>query len=114
MTATDNPGDALRSAMAQNLDAARKAMANYFQFLEKSLSASPLGTNHPAQTLRKYIESNVDATFDLSDRLLHAHDLQEVMKIQAEFFQARMQALSEQTKDIREAAGKIPGAPPVA
>jgi hypothetical protein len=116
MTASDNPADAMRSSMAQNLDAARKAMVNYFQFVEKSLSASPLGANHPAQALRKYIEGNVEATFDLSDKLLHAHDLQDVVRIQTEFFQSRMQALAEQTKDFRDAASKVgmTGAPPTA
>jgi len=115
MTATDTPSDALRNAMAQNLDAARKAMGNYFQFLEKSLSASPLGDNSPAQALRKYIEGNVEAAFDLSDKLLHAHDIGDVMRIQTEFFQSRMQSLAEQTRDFRDAASKIglTGAPPV-
>jgi phasin len=115
MTATENPTDALRAAMAQNLEQARKAMMNYFQFVEKSLSSSPLGANNPAQTLRKLIESNVEATFDLSDKLLHARDVQDVMKIQTEFFQTRMQALSEQTKEFRDTAAKagFPGVPPV-
>jgi len=115
MTASDIPSDALRNAMAQNLDTARKAMTNYFQFLEKSLSASPLGDNSPAHALRKYIENNVEAAFDLSDRLLHAHDIGDVMKIQTEFFQSRMQALAEQTRDFRDAASKVglTGAPPV-
>lgn len=103
---TDNPTDALRAAMAQNLEQARKAMANYFQFVDKSLSASPLGANNPAQALRKYIEANVEATFDLSDQLLHARDLQDVIRIQTEFFQARMHALSDQTRDFRDAAAK--------
>lgn len=115
MTATDNPGDALRSTMAQNLDAARKAMANYFQFVEKSLGSSPLGANHPAQALCKYIESNVEATFDLSGRLLNAHDIGDVMRIQTEFFQSRMQALAEQARDFRDAASRVSmtGGPPV-
>ena len=111
---TDNPGDAFRGAMAQNLDAARKAMTNYFQFVEKGLAASPLGPNHPAQALCKYIQSSVDASFDLSDKLLHASDLQDVLKIQTEFFQTRMQALAEQTRDFRDAASRIglTGGPP--
>lgn len=119
MTATDSPSDALRSTMAQNLDTARKAMANYFQFVEKSLAASPLGDNSPAQALRKYIENNVEAAFELSDRLLHAHDIGEVMRIQTEFFQSRMHAMTEQSRDFRDAASNaaskvgLTGAPPV-
>jgi hypothetical protein len=114
MTATDNPGDAIRGAMAQNLDAARKAMENYFQFVEKALTASPMGANHPAQALCKYIQNSVEASFDLSDKLLHAHDLQDVLKIQTEFFQSRMSTLAEQTRDFRDAASKVglTGAPP--
>jgi len=106
MTTTDNPTDAFRSVLAQNLDQARKAVADYFQLVEKSLTASPLGASHPAEMMRKYIEANVDATFDLSDKLIHARDIQEVMRIQTEFFQTRMHALSEQSKDFSETAAK--------
>lgn len=98
MTEYENPPDVVRSAMATNLEQARRAMTNYFQFVEKSMSASPLGATDQARTFISYVERTVAANFELSDRLLHAKDIQDVLRIQTEFFQTQLRALTEQTK----------------
>jgi hypothetical protein len=102
MTMADNknPPDAVRSVMARNLEEARLAMSNYFQFVEKSMSSSPLGATDQARTFRSYVERTVAANFELSDRLLHAEGFQDIVRIQTEFFQAQLRALTEQTKDL--------------
>jgi hypothetical protein len=106
MTDNKSPPDAVRSVMARNLEEARLAMSNYFQFVEKSMSASPLGATDQARTFRSYVERTVAANFELSDRLLHAEDFQDIVRIQAEFFQAQLRALTEQTKDLSVTATK--------
>jgi hypothetical protein len=106
MADNKNPPDAVRSAMARNLEEARLAMSNYFQFVEKSMSASPLGATDQARTFRSYVERTVAANFELSDRLLHAEDFRDIVRIQTEFFQAQLRALTEQTKDLDVTATK--------
>jgi hypothetical protein len=101
-TASDN----VRAVMAKNLEQARGAMTNYFQFIEKSMSASPLSTTDQAKKFREYVERNVAASFEFSDKLLHAKNLQDIARIQTEFFQAQLRALTEQSKDLGEAATK--------
>jgi hypothetical protein len=100
MADNEGPSDAMRSVMASNLEQARLAMTNYFQFVEKSMSASPLGATDQAKTFRRYVERTVAANFELSDRLLRAEDFQDIVRIQAEFFQAQLRALTEQAKDL--------------
>ena len=52
------------------------------------------------------MQRNVTATFDLCDKLIKANDAQDAMRIQAEFFQAQMRAMTEQAKSIGESAMK--------
>jgi hypothetical protein len=104
MAENENPSDTVRSVMAKNLEDARLAMTNYLQFVERSMSASPLGTTAQARTFRDYVERTVAANFDLSGQLLHARDFQDIVRIQTEFFQAQLGALTEQTRRLQETA----------
>ena len=106
MAENETPADQVRSVMAKNLEQARGAMTNYLQFLEKSMSASPLGATDQAKKFREYVERNVAASFEFSDKLLHAKNLQDIARIQTEFFQAQLRALTEQSKDLGETATK--------
>jgi hypothetical protein len=49
----------------------------------------------------------VAASFGLSDKLLHAKDLQDVLRIQTEFFQTQLEVLTEQSKDLCGTATEV-------
>ena len=51
-------------------------------------------------------ERNIAASFDFAQKLVHAKDVQEVMKLHAEYVKDQMQTLSEQTKQMGESAAK--------
>src|ERR1019366_4536879 len=90
MAANEATADQLRSVMTKNLEQAHGAIANNFQFVEKSISASPLGATDQTKTFRSYVERSVAASFGLSDKLLRAKDLQDVLRIQTEVFQTQL------------------------
>ena len=96
----------MTAMITQSVEQARGAMTNYFQFLQKSMSASPWAGADQTKTLRSYAERNVAAAFEYADKLIHAKDFQELMRIQTEFVQKQMQALGEQTKELGETAAK--------
>ena len=102
MAENKTPADLARSMMTKNLEQAHQAIANYFQLVEKSISASPLGAPDQTKTFRNYVERSVAASFGLSDQLLRAKDLQDVVRIQTEFFQTQLKALAEKSKDLCE------------
>jgi hypothetical protein len=104
----EKPSGIVRSVMAENLEQARSAMTNYFQFVEKGMSASPLAATDQAKAFRGYVERSVAASFALSDKLLRAKDFQDVLRIQTEFFQSQLRALTEQSKGLDEAATAAP------
>ena len=96
----------MTAMITQSVEQARGAMTNYFQFLQKSMSASPWGPADQTKTLRSYAERNVAAAFEYADKMIHAKDFQDLMRIQTEFVQKQLQALAEQTKELGETAAK--------
>jgi hypothetical protein len=100
MAENETPADQVRSMMTKNLEQAHDAITNYFQLIEKSISASPLGATDQTKTFRNYVEQSVAASFGLSDKLLRAKDFQDVVRIQTEFFQTQLKALTEKSKDL--------------
>jgi hypothetical protein len=53
------------------------------------------------------MQCNVTATFDLGDKLIQAKDMQDALRIQTEFFQEQMRALTDQAKSAGESAMKV-------
>jgi phasin family protein len=106
MAKNEMPAEQVRSVMTKNLEQAQGAIANYFQLVEKSISALPMGATDQTKTFRNYVEQSVAASFGLSDKLLRAKDLQDVLRIQTEFFQTQLKALTEQSKDLCGTANK--------
>jgi phasin len=96
----------VRSMLTENLDKLRKASSDYFQMLEKGLSSSQLPTADHAKQYCDYLQHNVMGTFDLCEKLIQAKDVQDSMKIQAEFFQNQMRSMSDQAKSLGESAMK--------
>jgi len=88
MAENETPADQVRSVMTKNLEQAHGA------------SASPLGATDRTKAFRSYMERSVAASFELSDKILRAKDLQDVLRIQTEFLQKQLQVLTEQSNDL--------------
>jgi phasin len=56
-----------------------------------------------------FAEINVNAAFDLAEKLVHAKDLQEILSIQSEYVKAQMAAIQSQTSELGEAVRKASG-----
>ena len=84
----------------------RKASAEYFELLEKGLTSSPLPVADQAKQFCDYMQRNVTATFDLGDKLVQAKDVQDALKIQSDFFQEQMRALTDQARSVGASAMK--------
>jgi hypothetical protein len=83
-------------------------MASYFRIIEKQMSKLPLGETDQANTFKSYVEQNVAASFEFSDKLLHAKDFEDVVRLQAEFFQTQLRALTDESEGLEEEASKTP------
>ncbi|HEY2249183.1 MAG TPA: phasin family protein [Bradyrhizobium sp.] len=53
-----------------------------------------------------YAETNVQGSLDYAEKLLHAKDLPEVMRLHSEYVQAQMRTLAEQASEMGQTVGR--------
>ena len=103
----------MRDLAARSVEQARKAFETFIGAAQKAsdtMNASG-GANPIQQTLSDnsrltvaYAERNMNAAFDMAERLVQAKTVEEAMKIQTEYMQAQTQALQSQ---MQEAGSKM-------
>ena len=98
----------------QSVEQARKAFDGYMTAaqqavgaLEGQASVAQAGTKNVGKKAMTFAEQNVATSFEFAQKLVRAKDVQEVLRLQGEFVQAQMQALSEQAKELSETASKV-------
>jgi phasin family protein len=100
------PSSDISAIMSQSVEQARGAMENYLRFFEKGMAATPWAGTALSQKAMKYVEQNVATAFAHAQKITQAKDLQEVARLQTDFFQAQLKSLVEQAKDLGEVATK--------
>jgi hypothetical protein len=105
MTSNQNPADEVRATVAESLKQAKTATENYFQAIEKGLASSPPLAGQ-TRMFREYLQQIVTNSFDHSNKLVQAKDIQEIIRIQTEFFQNQLGSLTSQAKTLGENAVK--------
>ena len=56
-----------------------------------------------------FAESNVNAAFDLAEKLVHAKDVQEVLALQTEYLKKQMEAVQQQAMEMGDVVQKVAG-----
>jgi hypothetical protein len=84
----------------------RHAMEAYVNWLQNAMSASPWSNVGLNKKLLSYATDNVTAAVGLVEKLSHAKNLEDVVKIQTEFVSKQLGSLNEQTKAIMEICAK--------
>lgn len=96
----------VRDFAEKSVEQARKAFEGFAGAAQKALDTSadvPFGLQSAKDVSTKalsFAEANVNAAFDLAQKLVHAKDPQEVFKLQSEFVQAQLKTIQEQTKEL--------------
>ena len=106
MAEDKKPSENLSAMAGQTMEQARGAMENYLNFFQKTMSASPWAGTELNLKLMDYAQQNVGAAIGFAQKLTQAKDLQDVVRIQTEFFQSQLNSLMEQAKDLTETATK--------
>lgn len=96
----------VRTMLAESLDRLRKASADYFDLLGKSMGSAQLPGGDHARQFCELTQRNMTATFDVCEKLIAAKDVHDSVSIQSGFFQDQMRAVTDQARDIGEAAIK--------
>jgi phasin len=99
------PSD-MRAMTEQTMEHAREAVNKYLHFVQQGMSVWPGGGTELGKKAMSYTEQNVAQTFDLARKLIQANSVEDAVRLQTEFAQAQLAALTEQAKDLAETAAK--------
>lgn len=94
----------VRKMTEQSMEQVRTAINSYLQFFQRAVPGAPLSGNELSNKVLRYAEHNVANAFEFAQRLVQLKDVQDLLKLQNEFIQSQMQAMTEQAKDLSETA----------
>jgi phasin len=97
----------MRSMAEASFDQARKAFENFLSSAQQTATTIE-GKGETVRASAKdisakavaFAEKNVAASLDYAEKLLHAKDLADVMRLHSEYVQGQMKALAEQASEM--------------
>ena len=90
----------IKEVAEKTIDQAERGFSAFIEAANKSVSMIPNPTTDMSLRALSLTEQNVKAAFDHAKKLLQANDLQEAMRLQAEFLKAQYEAAMEQLKEM--------------
>jgi hypothetical protein len=99
------PAD-MRKMTEQSVEQVKTAISAYLDFCKRSVPENVLGGSALSNKILGYAEVNLAKAFEFVGRLAQVRDPQELGKLQMEFVQGQMQSMTEQAKELGEAATK--------
>jgi phasin family protein len=96
----------VRKMTEQSMDQVRTAIDSQMQFLKRAVPGNVMGGNELSRKVLNYAERNVHNAFVFAHKFVQVKDVQDLVKLQTEFIQSQMQAMTEQVKDLSETATK--------
>jgi len=100
--AADKSVEQARRAFDQFIDATQKAVAK----AEGSVKSMREGAADVNRQALAFVEENIAASFELAQKLVRAHTVEEVAAVQQEFLRRQMAAAAEQGKAIGTMMGR--------
>jgi phasin len=97
----------LRDFAERSVDQARKAFEGFVTVAQKTAGTvdgatqqAQSGAKHVGSQILGFAEQNVNAAFDLAQKLVHAKNPQEALTLQSEFLKAQIETLQGQAKEL--------------
>jgi hypothetical protein len=96
----NDPFEAVRAMMHENLERMGGATQGFLDMLEKNMRALPGANQEQISTFKEYVERQVASNRNFGERLLRAKDFPEALRIQAEYFQSQLRTCAEDAAQI--------------
>jgi len=100
MATEEDPFEAVRAMMLENLEKVRAATQSYVDMVERTMRGFPGANQEQISTFKEYIDRQVAANRDFGEKLLRAKDFQEAFRIQVEYFQAQLKGAASDAAQI--------------
>jgi hypothetical protein len=101
MAKEKEPFEALTAA-EQITKQTRRATETYFSWVQNAMSIFPWSNTDLNRKLLSHATENVTTTVSFMQKLSHAKNPEEVVKIQTEFMEKQIKSFSEQAKTVGE------------
>lgn len=103
----------MRAIAEKSVEQARQAFDGFIVAAHKAVTTfeghaetARKGAKDVTEKAMTFAERNIANSFEFAQNLVRAKDLQEVLKLQADYIKMQMQALSEQAKELGESTSK--------
>jgi phasin len=103
----------MRSMAEASFDQARQAFDKFLAgaqatagSIEERGATVRAGAKDISSKALAYAERNVQASLDYAEKLLHAKDLTEVMRLHGDYVQAQMRSLAEQASELSQVVSR--------
>ena len=116
MTATERfeiPPE-MRAFAEKSVEQARQAFDGFISAAHRAVSAfegqaesARKGAQDVTEKAIVFAQNNIATSFDFAQKLVQARNVEEVLKLQADYIKAQMQALTEQAKELGESTSKV-------
>jgi phasin len=90
----------VKEVAEKTIDQAERGFSAFIEAANKSVSMTPNPATDMSLLALAHTEQNMKAAFDHAKKLVQAKDLQEAMRLQAEFLKAQYDAATEQLKEL--------------
>ena len=96
----------MRKMTEQSMEQVKTAISAYLDFCKRSVPGNVLGGSALSNKIFGYAEGNLAKAFEFVERLAQVRAPQELAKLQMDFVQSQVQSMTEQAKELGEAATK--------
>jgi phasin len=114
-----NPGETfevppeMRAFAERSFEQARQAFDGFLAAANRTVSTfegqaqtAQRGAKDIGQKAMSFAEKNIANAFEFAHQLVRAKDVDEILKMQADYIKSQMQALSEQAKELGESTSR--------
>ena len=103
----------MRAFAEKSVEHARQAFDGFISAAQHAVStfegqaeSARKGARDVAEKAMTFAQQNIASSFELAEQLVKARDVQEVMRLQADYIKRQMQALTEQARELGESTSK--------
>jgi phasin len=104
----------LRAFTEKSVEQAKQAFDGFISAAHRTVSAfegQAENTRKDAKDLGEkavtFAQRNIASSFEFAQKVVHARDVEDMLKLHADYVKAQMQTLAEQAKELGEHTGKM-------
>lgn len=106
----------MRNFAEKSMEQAKQAFDSFLNAAQQAVSTAgsrvataQSGAKEAGELAMRFAQRNIDASFELAQKLARAKDPQEVIALHTEYARSQMEVLSEQAKELSRHAAKMTG-----